>query len=256
MKMKRKLLALAFALVFTVMSSGICLSASAATASGCYPGFDISGYPGDTAMSNFWHSTPFYWTGFYLGPAPYHSDTSWMSKKSYLDSLGYGYAVIYVGRQSGSSYLSYSQGETDAANAASLASQAGFNTMYTRIYLDVEQGGTLSSAFTSYIRGWVDYMAINTIYHAGLYCSYYQTASQIKALDSYTSNATYWVWNINCPPSPGNTTATGSLTPASSYCSFATNWQYNQNGYYTCNGTTLGVDLDLSSWSNPSLTNG
>lgn len=262
--MKKRLKALLFVLTFTIMASSVGMAASAAsnnksitphaTASGCYPGFDTSIYPGDTAMSNFWHNTPFYFTGFYLGPAPMHSNTSWMSKRSYLEGLGYGLLVLYVGRQAGSSSLTYAQGQADGANAASLAAQAGFSKTYTRIYLDVEEGGLLGSSFTNYIQGWIDYIANNTIYHAGIYCSYYSTASQIKALDTNASNATYYVFNINEPPSPGNTTSTGSLTPTSSKVSFATTWQYNQNGYQTFNGTTLNVDLDLSSMSNPSLT--
>lgn len=262
--MRKKLLSLLVVFMVSVMSCGVFSSASAAnasksimpysTASGCYRGFDLSIYPGDTAMSHFWNSTPFSFTGFYLAPAPLHSNTSWMAKRSYLENLGYGILIIYVGRQSYSSNLTYAQGETDGANAAALASNAGFSKKYTRVFLDIETGGTLSSSFTNYIKGWIDYVSIDTIYHAGIYCSYSKTADQIKSLDSYAGNATYYVFNINEPPSPGNTTSTGSLTPASSKVSYASVWQYNQNGSQTYNGSTLNVDLDLATTSNPSAT--
>lgn len=220
-----------------------------------YKGFDISAYPGDTAMENFWNNTPFSFTGFYLGPTAggQHPDSSWMNKKSYLQGLGYGLAVIYVGLQEGDSSLSYSQGQSDAQDANNLAQQAGFSKTNTVIFLDVEQGGLLSQDFINYIDGWIDYIAANTIYMPGIYCSYYQTADQIRNSDSNAVNdCVYWVFNIDEPPSPGNTTDTGNLTPASSGVSYASVWQYNQNGSQTWNGTTLVVDLDLATSSNPS----
>ncbi|SHK93454.1 glycoside hydrolase domain-containing protein [Alicyclobacillus tolerans] len=219
-----------------------------------YKGFDIDIYPGDTAMANFWNNTPFSFTGFYLGPAPNHSDTTWMNTKSYLESLGYGFLVIYVGQQAGdTSYLTYAQGQNDAANAASLASQAGFNTEYDVIYLDIEQGGSLNQDFIDYIDGWIDYIVDSTIYMPGIYCSY-ETADQIKNSSSNAgnlSNIRYWVFNINEPPSPGCTTNT-SDSPSDSGVSYASSWQYIQECVQEWNGTTLTVDLDLSNYSNPS----
>lgn len=223
-----------------------------------YKGFDISGYPGDTEMEDFWTNTPFSFTGFYLAPAPNHTDTSWMSKKSYLAGLGYGFLPIYVGRQAGSSNLTYDQGQTDAANAASLAANAGFKTELNVIYLDVEEGGELSADFIDYIDGWIDYIVDSTVYMPGIYCSYYQTADQIKNSSTNAGNLNnirYWVYNIGSD-SPGCTTNT-SDSPADSGVSYATSWQYVQSGSssgcaQTWNGTTLYVDLDLSNYSDPS----
>jgi hypothetical protein len=219
-------------------------------------GFDISIYPGDTAMANWWNNTPFSFCGFYLAPTAsgQHTNTSWMSKRSYLQGLGYGLAVIYVGRQASQSNLTYAQGQSDAADANTLAKNAGFSKMSTTVFLDVEQGGTLSSAFLSYINGWIDYMKVDTIFRPGIYCSHSSTADQIRNANSYASSGgvDFWVWNLTQPPSPGNTTSTGTLTPADSGVSYAMNWQYAQNVSETWNGTTLTVDLDLASSANPS----
>ena len=226
-----------------------------------YKGFDIDAYPGDTAMNDFWTNTPFSFTGFYLAPAPNHSDTSWMNTKSYLSGLGYGFLPIFVGLQVGDSNLTYSQGQTDAKSAAALASKAGFNTENNVIYLDVEAGGgSLTSDMIDYIDGWIDAIVADTIYMPGIYCSY-ENADTIKNSSTNAgnlSNIRYWVWNLSSA-SPGCTTNT-SDTPADSGVSYATSWQYAQTNPYipsTCpityNGTTLDVDLDLSNYADPSV---
>lgn len=53
-------------------------------------GFDRSTYPGDTEMQGLWTNTSLAFTGFYLAPAPDHSDTSWMGKRAKLKSMGWG----------------------------------------------------------------------------------------------------------------------------------------------------------------------
>lgn len=219
-----------------------------------YKGFDIDGYPGDTAMKDFYDNTPFSFTGFYLAPAPNHTNTSWMNTRSYLAGLGYGFLITYVGLQQGDTGLSSTQGQKDAANAATLANDAGFTVENTVIYLDVESGGTLATDFLDYIDGWINYIVSSTIYMPGIYCSYDETADQIKNSNANAGNLTnirYWVFNINTPPSPGCTTNTTD-SPTDSGVSFATSWQYVQSCQQTWNGTTLIVDLDLSNFANPS----
>lgn len=217
-----------------------------------YNGFDLGVYPGDSEMQAFWTNTPFNFTGFYLGPAPNHSDTSWMSKKNYLQNVGYGLAVLYVGLQAGDSNLTYSQGQLHGADAATLAEKAGFTLTNTVIFLDVEQGGQLQPDFLSYIEGWIDHIAANTIYMPGIYCSYFQTADQIRNTGPNAMNdCVYWVYNINLSPSPG-CDASASLDPTTSEVSFAFLWQYAQNCSQTYNGVTLNVDLDVAGSANPS----
>jgi glycoside hydrolase-like protein len=43
-------------------------------------------------------ASPYRWVGYYLA-APCHRDASWMGKRATLNSMGWGFAVIYVGQQ-------------------------------------------------------------------------------------------------------------------------------------------------------------
>jgi hypothetical protein len=230
-----------------------------------YFGVDISDYPGDAQMQGWWSGSPRWYVGFYLAPAPDHSDTSWMTKRSYLAGLGWGFLIIYVGRQVGWSGLTYAQGQADASNAAGLASQAGFPSLAT-IFLDVETGGTLPSDMISYIQGWVDEIDNHTVYWAGVYCSFYQSAAQIKQAVG-ANQITFWCWNVNCPPSPGCTLPSSPPNPTGCGYSGASAWQYAQSpepqgiscsGYtsgecaQTFGGYKLNVDLDTANSQNPS----
>lgn len=219
-----------------------------------YYGFDISIYPGDTQMSAFWTGTPFWYTGFYLGPVPNrNNDISWMSKRTYLKNLGYGFLVIYFGKQQGESGLTFSQGQTDADNASSLAQSAGFPSG-AYIFLDVEAGGTLTTAYMNYISGWVQRIdSTATPYWAGTYSSFYQTADQIKnALSGYTLKS--WCYNINVPPAPGcNNIPATAPNPANCGVSYAAAWQLATNCSKTYNGHTLTIDVDTALSQNPSV---
>ena len=219
-----------------------------------YYGFDISIYPGDDEMSAFWTGTPFWYTGFYLGPVAHrNNDISWMDKRTYLKNLGYGFLVIYFGRQQGDSGLTAAQGRDDADDAHNLADNAGFPAG-TYIFLDVEDGGTLSSQYMDYISGWVQRInSTSTPFWAGVYCSFYQTADQIRnALSSYTLKT--WCYNINVPPAPGcNNIPTTAPNPANCGVSFAAAWQLATNCSKTYNGTTLTIDVDTALSQNPSV---
>jgi hypothetical protein len=232
-----------------------------------YYGFDISTYPGDSQMSTWWTSSPFYWVGFYLAPAPHHSNTSWMSKRSTLKNQGWGLAPIYVGRQAGDgSKLTTAQGITDAQNASSLASQAGFPSN-AFVFLDIEQGGTLSTAFMNYIKGWINELFNNTPFNVGVYCNAYQTAAQIRAAVP-TIGVQFWCVNVNCPPSQGCVGVGTPPDPHGCGVTYSGDWQFAQSpkpggincpGYtggncsQTFGGVTLLVDLDTSYFANPSF---
>src|SRR4051812_6117580 len=66
-----------------------------------YYGFDRSTFPGVTVMQDWWSSTPMFWTGFYLAPAPHHAETSWMTHRTAIHNMGWGFGPLYVGRQVG-----------------------------------------------------------------------------------------------------------------------------------------------------------
>src|SRR5438105_11982965 len=63
-------------------------------------GFDTHTYPGDNVMRAWKQApgAPYTWVGYYL-PSPCHKDASWTGKRAHLDSLGWGFAVVYVGQQ-------------------------------------------------------------------------------------------------------------------------------------------------------------
>jgi len=184
-----------------------------------------------------------------LAPAPNHSDASWMTKRSFLAGLGYGFLVVYVGRQT--TNLTYAQGQTDGDDAVNKAIQAGFESAV--IYLDVESGPPLSQDLLTYIGGWLDMVGSFAAWHPGVYCSYL-TANQIKTSRPNMS-IRFWVWRLS-NPSPGCTTEVGSLDPTDSGVAYASSWQYAQNcTNQTWNNQTISpIDLDMSTTQNPSAS--
>lgn len=233
-------------------------------------GFDRLAYPGDTIMQNLWTKTSLAFTGFYLAPAPDHPDTSWMAKRATLKNMGWGFAVIYVGRQAGWTNLTYAQGQTDGTNAANLASQAGFPAN-TVLFLDIETGGTLPTNLISYIQGWANQVWFHTQYDVGVYCSFYQSAAQIHTALSSIPSVVFWCWNINCGPSVGCLISGSAPNPANCGVSYAAVWQYAQsplNSVGNCSGykpsgthyvcepigdyPSLDMDLDCATSANPS----
>jgi len=216
-----------------------------------YWGMDILQYPGDNVMQNWYTNSLFWFTGFYLAPAPRQPYTGWMTKRSTLISQGWGLLPIYAGRlYTDTAYLTTAQGKADAQNAASLASQAGFpGSSY--IYLDVEQGGILNQNFIDYIVGWVTEINGNTSYWSGIYCSYYSTADQIKAAVAATGTAMprFYVYNLNYSGTPGSGNAPA---PSGSGVSYATVWQLEQRKDHTYGSYTLNIDVDTSTIPDPS----
>ncbi len=64
-----------------------------------FPGFDISHYPGDAALTAWrYPASPYHWVGYYLY-APCHRDSTWMGSYAKVKTMGWGTAVLYVGQQ-------------------------------------------------------------------------------------------------------------------------------------------------------------
>lgn len=228
-----------------------------------YLGFDRYGYPGDTVMSDWWTYSPFFFVAFWLAPTAGHPDTGWMTKRSYLKGVGWGFLPIYFGRQDGGSGLTYAQGQADAHQAATYAINAGFQ-FPAYLFLDAEGGPPLSAAYLNYLNGWVTEINTNSVFNAGVYCSH-STATSIKSKVG-TQTCKFWVWNLTCPtPSPG-CVATARNPNTCGYAN-AEIWQYAQNprksgvcttGYQadgdcevTYHGHTLTLDLDSALSGNP-----
>ncbi|TDE84645.1 glycoside hydrolase domain-containing protein [Deinococcus sp. S9] len=214
-----------------------------------YYGFDRSVYPTDAVMTAWRSQTPFKFCGFYLGPTAtgQHSDNSWMTKRSFLKNLNWGFLVLYLGRQLNQTKTA-DLARSDAQDASNLAAQAGF-PKGTIIYLDVEQGGLLPSDFITYITTWCAALSNAGTYLPGIYCSYSQTADQIKA--ALTVNTQFYVYHIGlASPSCSNPFPDPNSAPApsTSGVSYAVAWQYTQNCSFTAAGytlTSLGVKTQM-----------
>jgi hypothetical protein len=201
---------------------------------------DLAAYPGDDVMQAWWNDSPFYYTGFYLGPAPYHPDTSFMDKRQVLVDQGWGLLPVYVGRQADSWNLD--QGVEDGDDAVNLAASAGFpdNTV---IFLDIETSLPLTNSFLSYVTDWVSEVQSQG-YIAGIYC-YIGNASQIR--NALPDNVQFWVAYYT-----GSDLPSSIPSPVDSGVSFASTWQFVGDTCLTCGGFTLDIDFNTSTYTDPS----
>jgi hypothetical protein len=213
-------------------------------------GFDRSEYPGDNLMQRLRAEAQIDFTGFYLAPAPSHSNKGWMDKKAFLQGLGLGFAPVYVGQQQsppGSTNLTAPQGTTDGLNATQLAATAGFPAGSV-LYLDVETGPPAKPAFFVYYKAWVQ-SVIDNGYKAGVYCSHHLAAAFIGA----DNRAVPWVFQLAAiggnftPPLP-------RPDPSHSSFSGARVLQYAQNAQLNLGATVIKpVDLNTALTADPSV---
>jgi hypothetical protein len=138
---------------------------------GPYLGFDTFGYPGDEAMRSWRTHADYDWVGYYL-PAPCHKDDSWSGKRTTLETMGWGVAVVYVGQQTwgktpragrrtnkagtcATNLVSGAQGARDAADAVARTVAEGF-PKGTAIFLDIEHMNTVPNAMRAYYVAWTE----------------------------------------------------------------------------------------------------
>jgi Domain of unknown function (DUF1906) len=171
-----------------------------------YLGFDLNDYPGDDAFPVL--RTTFSFTGYWLGPPPGEKRTGWLGKRPLLKSQGFGFAVLFNGRESRnlkSPAEAKQKGALDAEKASKLAGKEGFPSG-TIIFLDIEEGGRLPPAYHDYVNAWIDVLAHEN-FRAGAYCSGIPVAgtTTAKDLQDYLAGRklTLWVFNDFCPPAPG-----------------------------------------------------
>ena len=226
-----------------------------------YLGFDKYSPPTDSQLTNAFYGNGgvFYYAGFYLAPAPGHSDPGWMNNntREKLQNIGYGFLIIYFGRQIGKPGLNYEQGQKDADDAMKLTTDAGFTNagQPVVIYLDVEAGsGTITEAFQQYIIGWVNRVdEVGVLSRPGIYCNH-SNADLIHSWFPHI-NVRFWVVNIKI----GCTTDYGSHTVSDCGVSYADTWQYSQDclhltptDWFPAKNKHDGTDLNLSNLQNPS----
>ena len=141
-----------------------------ATEAHSYLGFDLNEYPGDAALPVL--RKTFSFSSYWLGPPPGEKRTTWKGKRPALEAQGFGFVVLFNGkdiRSLNNDADAGRKGTADAGSAAKSAQQEGFPTG-TIIFLDIEEGGRLPDAYHHYIRTWTEGLE-SAGYRAGVYCS-------------------------------------------------------------------------------------
>ena len=233
-------LLLVCALVFVALAPLLVLVAAAPSPQNSPPpylGFDRNQYPGDAAMKLL--RRDFVFTGYWLGPPPGEKTNTWLGKREYIRSLGYGFVLLYSGPDSGtlkSSVSAAEKGTADAKAAAALARREGFSGG-SIIFSDIEEGGRLTANYHTYLRAWSDELRRGG-YKPGVYCSGMpvnegQGVSITTADDIYNDallpDFARWVYNDACPPSGGCAADAHALAPSKSGISYADVWQFAQS---------------------------
>jgi hypothetical protein len=238
--MRRILLAAAFFLVAIAAFLPLellCSAQSPANLPHSYLGFDRNIYPGDAAITELRKS--FFFASYWLSPPPGEKENTWLGKRKLLRSKGFGFLVLYRGRDSRElkmDQVAKKKGNSDARSAVAAAKQEGFASG-TIIFLDIEEGGRLPSSYHAYLRAWTDELT-RAGYRSGVYCSaipvkeepgvIITTSDDIRNHEGAAEIA-FWVYNDACPPSPGCNPSKDPPPPSSSGIPFAAVWQFAQS---------------------------
>jgi glycoside hydrolase-like protein len=202
-----------------------------------YLGLDRNDYPGDANMVVL--RKPFAFTGYWLSNPPGSNRNTWQGKRKQLQAMGYGFLLLFNGReyqQLKASGNAARVGTGDAATAVEAAKREGF-PKGAIIFLDQEQGGRMLPEQRVYIHAWVDGV-VRSGYRAGVYCSGIpfresSTTSIITSNDIRDHAAGreihFFVSNDQCGPSPGCVFPKAAPKPSVSGVTFADVWQFAQS---------------------------
>src|SRR6266481_5883893 len=206
------------------------------TAPRFYLGFDRNIYPGDAALPIL--RKTFVFTSYWLSPPPGEKINTWLGKREFLRSLGFGFLVLHRGRESGelkNEAAAKRNGTQDAKNAVAAAKSEGFASG-TIIFLDIEEGGRLPANYHAYLAVWSEELT-RAGYHPGVYCSgmpvkeepgiTITTADDIRNHPA-SRDITIWAYNDFCPPSPGCAFPQDPPPPSSSGIGYAAVWQRSE----------------------------
>ncbi|MGC2110287.1 MAG: glycoside hydrolase domain-containing protein [Candidatus Korobacteraceae bacterium] len=263
-------MALAFALSI--------LATEAAPAQTTYLGMDRNDYPGDTNMQTL--RKTFAFTGYWLNNPPGANHNAWQGKRKPLEAMGYGFLLLFNGREYAQLKASGNAarvGATDAVAAVQSAQREGFRKSAI-LFLDQEQGGRMLPEQRAYIHAWVDGVT-RAGYRAGVYCSGI-AFKESNAVSIVTANDIrdhaggleihFFVSNDQCPPSPGCVFPNLPPSPSKSGVTFADAWQYAQSprrpemtaacrqsyaqdgSCYAPNTPSVYIDVDTANSADPS----
>jgi hypothetical protein len=200
-------------------------------------GMDRNDYPGDADMQLL--RKTFVFTGYWLNNPPGAERNTWTGKRVNLQTLGYGFLVLFNGREYKELKASGDAGgvgSRDAAAAVRAAASEGFPKK-TIVFLDQEQGGRMLPEQRAYIHAWIDGV-VKGGYGAGVYCSGipFQESSKVSVVTANdirdhagSREIHFFISNDHCGPAPGCVFPAAPLRPSKSGVSFAEVWQYAQS---------------------------
>lgn len=202
-----------------------------------YLGLDRNDYPGDAAMQTL--RKTFSFTGYWLNSPPGATRNTWTGHRAQIEAMGYGFLLLFNGREYAELKASGDPSKTganDAAAAVHAAKDDGFPAA-SIIFLDQEQGGRMLPEQRAYIHAFVD-AVIKAGYRAGIYCSGipFRESSKVSVVtandirdNSAGRDILFFVSNDQCGPSPGCVFPAAPPAPTKSGVSFAEVWQYAQS---------------------------
>jgi len=202
-----------------------------------YLGLDRNDYPGAAAMQSV--RKTFSFTGYWLNNPPGADRNSWKGKRLPLQAMGYGFLILFNGREYKELKASGNAagvGARDAATAVQAANTEGF-PKNAIVFLDQEQGGRMLPEQRAYIHAWIDGVVTGG-YRAGVYGSGipFRESSGVSVVTATNirDNAGkreihFFISNDQCGPSPGCVFPAPPPKPTESGIAFAEVWQYAQS---------------------------
>ena len=126
--------------------------------SAAYLGFDRNDYPGDANLAAL--RKTFAFTGYWLSNPPGESSNSWHGKREPLQRAGFGFLLLFNGRDYAELKSAPESGSHPTAQArrCSAATAEGF-PRGSVIFLDQEQGGRMLPEQKQYVFAWADAVA-------------------------------------------------------------------------------------------------
>jgi hypothetical protein len=202
-----------------------------------YLGFDTNDYPGDDALPGLRRTFSF--SGYWLNAPPGAKTNLWAGKRAELLKNGFGFLVLFNGRLSKELQPPVNAsdlGASDAELAVAAARREGFSAdTFTVIYLDIEEGGRMLPSQINYIEGWKSRVESRG-FVAGVYCSGMkvkegkgQTITTADDIHERAPEMAYFIYNDECPPSPGCAYMKNPPEPSQSGYAGARVWQFAQS---------------------------